>query len=448
MSKYSNIQPSEYERLDDELSDKIRSCQTINELKEFYEVSSKMNKSDPEYSQSFLSLTIRAKSIIWGKAAQIDSIRSFNEISELLEFIQQLIQHSYNIEMSRDILIDCILDRIDLEFDKEEDVQESHEITEIIQDMVKESNSTLFNYSKEIKEKLNTKQPYKPSMMFRDKQSPQVRVVPTVEQEFIVRGVKKFGNFNENFGVDVYIGSYKGDQVAIKTYNYTRDIPENKKNEIENEIRCLETLGTGLSPYIVNYRGSWLGNNEINIMMDYYPKSLKQLIMDGGTTKFEDFTRLVSQMLSAFTVMQNNNIHHGDIKPDNIMIDNQGNIRIIDFGFSVIRVEPSFSSSISQGITITGTAGYLAPELKNITIDEKNLAKYRRGKADVFSLGITFIKMLKGYDWNYSIDTLENEINTIQAEFRGFISSMVEKDPKKRKSFKDLRGYFEVAITQ
>ena len=159
--------------------------------------------------------------------------------------------------------------------------------------------------------------------------------------------------------------------------------------------------------------------------MDYYPKSLRQLIIEGGTRSVTNFTRLANQMINGFAVMQNNNIHHGDIKPDNIMIDNQGNIRIIDFGYSVIRVEPSFSASssgsIKEGLNVTGTKGYVAPELSNLQGDGKSLPKYRRGKADVFSLGITFIKMLKGENWEYSKDTLINELESLPIEFKGLI---------------------------
>ena len=451
MSKYSDVSPSEYERLDDELSDKIRSSQTISELKDFYEIASKMKNSNPEYSLSYMTLTIRATSILWGKAASIDSIKSFSEIAELLEFIQQLIQYSFTIERSRDVIISLILDRIDVEMNIE-DVQENHEIVEIIKDMIKDFNPELLEYSMSIKEKLTTIKPYVPSGLFLQKESPTVRVVPKVDIDCVVKEKdQREGYFNNNFGVEIYFGTYKGDKVVFKIYKYTGILPEEKKKEIENEIRCLETLGTGLSPNIVNYRGSWIENNQINIMMDYYPKSLKQLIIEGGTRSVTNFTRLANQMINGFAVMQNNNIHHGDIKPENIMIDDQVNIRIIDFGYSVMRVEPSFSasssSSIKEGLNITGTQGYIAPELLNLQGDGKSLPKYRRGKADVFSLGITFMKMLKGQDWKFSVDTLKNERKSLPIEFKGLISAMVKIEPKKRKSFKDLMKYFEVERT-
>ena len=66
-----------------------------------------------------------------------------------------------------------------------------------------------------------------------------------------------------------------------------------------------------------------------------------------------------AEILVALSTLHTNNIVYRDLKPDNIMIDNQGHIKLIDFGFS---------KSLGQGndartYTNCGTMGYTAPEV-------------------------------------------------------------------------------------
>src|SRR5438270_659500 len=77
------------------------------------------------------------------------------------------------------------------------------------------------------------------------------------------------------------------------------------------------------------------------------------------------------------------NIVHCDVKPQNVLIDSEGRPKLVDFGISqTVAATAAFTS------TVSGTAGYVAPEqLEGLPLD---------GRADVYSLGTVLYQMLTG----------------------------------------------------
>jgi serine/threonine protein kinase len=66
-----------------------------------------------------------------------------------------------------------------------------------------------------------------------------------------------------------------------------------------------------------------------------------------------------SEILVALEEIHLHNVIHRDVKPENVMIDNSGHIKLIDFGFSkILEAKKSFKT-----YTICGTTGYTAPEI-------------------------------------------------------------------------------------
>lgn len=89
----------------------------------------------------------------------------------------------------------------------------------------------------------------------------------------------------------------------------------------------------------------------------------------------------MKQLFSSINHCHANGIVHRDIKPENIMINDEDEVRLIDFGLSKV-------SKKKQMHTVAGTPFYMAPEVLN-----ENYG----AKADIWSLGVLLYTLVSGY---------------------------------------------------
>ncbi len=95
--------------------------------------------------------------------------------------------------------------------------------------------------------------------------------------------------------------------------------------------------------------------------------------------------RYFTQAAEALGYVHRAGLIHRDIKPDNILVMNEAEIRIADFGVAVLPSDEAALSDLQRGV---GTMEYLAPEvLDGIRCDQRS---------DVYSLGVTFYELLAG----------------------------------------------------
>jgi serine/threonine protein kinase/Flp pilus assembly protein TadD len=121
------------------------------------------------------------------------------------------------------------------------------------------------------------------------------------------------------------------------------------------------------------------------ISMEYIKgQSLKDLIHTSGFLTIETTINISKQICKALNAAHQKGIVHRDMKPQNIMIDGDGNVHVMDFG--VAKSFEEEETSIFKGIT--GTPPYLSPErAKGEKADQRS---------DIYSLGIIIFEMLTG----------------------------------------------------
>lgn len=193
-----------------------------------------------------------------------------------------------------------------------------------------------------------------------------------------------------SFGA-VYRVSKENNVYAAKVLSETYILDEfkNEQNRITREIDVLKNVkGENLIKYQEDfYFKNKFGIMEYVIVMEYFPgRTLRSFLRND--VELETLIRIFVSVLYGVrdlhnTIIENEGIIHRDLKPDNIMIDDNLNVKIIDYGLSKII---DFSSITSTGTQI-GSPLYMSPEQLK---DSKHI-DYR---ADIYALGIILYEML------------------------------------------------------
>ncbi|CUP68285.1 Stk1 family PASTA domain-containing Ser/Thr kinase [Clostridium baratii] len=113
-------------------------------------------------------------------------------------------------------------------------------------------------------------------------------------------------------------------------------------------------------------------------------KTLKEAISEFGSLNYETAITIAIQVAKALECAHKNSIIHRDIKPQNILVTEEGLVKVTDFGIA----KSSDSATLTNTSTILGSAHYFSPEqAKGAFIDERT---------DIYSLGIVMYEMVTG----------------------------------------------------
>jgi len=170
---------------------------------------------------------------------------------------------------------------------------------------------------------------------------------------------------------------------AVKIYDRQKLLAPHRRRNVDREIQILKTLN---HPNIVRLHESIEGIRQVYLVCELVKDgSLYSYIRSKETYKLSEIEakRIFIQILTAVRYCHQKGVVHRDLKLENILLDEDKNIKIIDFGFSVI-VTPKTKLKV-----FCGTPSYMAPEI----IAKK---EYYGPPADVWSLGVILYAMLSG----------------------------------------------------
>ena len=205
-----------------------------------------------------------------------------------------------------------------------------------------------------------------------------------VERDTIVDGryrvLKKLGAGGM---ADVYCAEDQqlGRRVALKLlYRRFAEDP----SFVERFRREASSVAALSHPSIVGVfdRGEWDGTNYI--AMEFIEgRTLKDIIRERGPAPPDAAVDIAIQILRAAGYAHKRGIVHRDIKPQNVMVDEEGRVRVTDFG-----IARAATSDMTETGSVLGTAQYLSPEqAQGAPVDPRS---------DLYSVGIVLYEMLTG----------------------------------------------------
>jgi len=116
-------------------------------------------------------------------------------------------------------------------------------------------------------------------------------------------------------------------------------------------------------------------------------QSLRQWMHDHPQPELREVRNIIDQIVNGLRAFHRLEMIHQDLKPENIMIDKYGTVKIIDFGSTKIAGIEEISTPIER-LNVLGTVNYTAPEYL--------LGYAGTNRSDIFSLGVIVYEMLTG----------------------------------------------------
>lgn len=205
--------------------------------------------------------------------------------------------------------------------------------------------------------------------------------------------------FTTKIGEGGMAAVYKGQQlslarpVAIKVLNQTMRENDNIYQAFEREAVIIARLN---HPNIIHVIDRGIGESGTPFfIMEYIDGVDLATMMRDGQLPLQKKIEICVQICKALSYAHRNGVVHRDVKPANILVDDEFNAKVLDFGIALFcREDNSLAtnnkdSSVSDS-EIVGTYNYMAPELKTSVVTATD-------QSDIYSLGIVMYELFAGY---------------------------------------------------
>ena len=207
---------------------------------------------------------------------------------------------------------------------------------------------------------------------------------------------------------------------ALKIMKKGAIVRHGQVQHIINEVFVLSRIRC---PLIVDLAGMFQDDNNVYICMEYVPGGeLFSHLRQKGHFSEQESKFFAIEMCAALNSLHEHHIIHRDLKPENVGLSRDGHIRLLDFGFS--KVVPN------QTFTLCGTPEYLAPEV----VQGKGYGL----AADWWGVGVLLHEMLFGYPPFYG----QNPFDVYEKILKGNANMVFPSTPMTSKSACDAMRKF------
>ncbi|KAE8656376.1 CBL-interacting serine/threonine-protein kinase 12 [Hibiscus syriacus] len=195
------------------------------------------------------------------------------------------------------------------------------------------------------------------------------------------------------------------ESVAIKVLNKEKILKHGLIAHIKREIAILRRVR---HPNIVQLFEVMATKTKIYFVMEYVRGGQLFQKVTKGRLKEDAARKYFQQLISAVDFCHARGVYHRDLKPENLLLDENGNLKVSDFGLSAV------SDQIRQdGLfhTFCGTPAYIAPEV----LEKKG---YDAAKVDIWSCGVVLFVLMAGYLPFYDHNIMAMYKKIYKGEFR------------------------------
>lgn len=197
---------------------------------------------------------------------------------------------------------------------------------------------------------------------------------------------------------------YKGYREDIDRFVAIKVLPPHPglDNQFIERFRLeAKTIARLQHPHILPLYDYGVEDDIIYLVTAYVAGGSLATLMDRGKIPLPEINRLLRQIAGALDYAHREGVVHRDIKPDNILLDKEGNVLLADFGIVKIVSGDTNDDKTNPALTQTGglvgTPSYMAPE-------QGSGEAHITGSADLYSLGVVVYEMLTG-EPPYTADT-------------------------------------------
>jgi serine/threonine protein kinase len=175
-----------------------------------------------------------------------------------------------------------------------------------------------------------------------------------------------------------------GQNVAIKVFNKEMIMRVGMKEQMKREISVMRLVR---HPNIVEFYDVMASKTKIYFAMEYVKGGELFNKVSRGKLREDVARKYFQQLIEAVNHCHKRGVYHRDLKPENLLLDENGNLKVSDFGLSAL-----LESKKKDGLlhTTCGTPAYVAPEV----IKKKG---YDGAIADIWSCGVILYVLLAGY---------------------------------------------------
>jgi eukaryotic-like serine/threonine-protein kinase len=232
---------------------------------------------------------------------------------------------------------------------------------------------------------------------------------------------------NQRYAIKVLRPEQRGNKEELGFLKHEYEVASNLSHK--NIIKVLDFIKDADTPFIV--------------LELFSEMNLKQAIRRGPEMIAHLLDKILLQIVEALYYFHSKGYVHCDVKPDNLLISRDANIKLIDFTIST-KVKTGLGRIFGGGSKVQGTRSYMSPEqIRNQRLDPIS---------DVYSLGCVFFELVTGklpFTASSPNELLSKHLSSpipsalvandnVSNEFNALIRAMMNKDAKERMPMWDV----------